>query len=182
MEQPLQTEPSAQAGRNRLSFPFKREPSTGGSRNSLLFGAKSPSSQTSLPGSPRARAAFASNLQHARSMPMAINPAMQAARGADMGRVSFSPAETFSADSGLDPAVFDFPSLAARSVSVVSNMSGVAPSGPSTRNHRRSGSLTRSSLVRDSIPPHSVRAKSASVGGTGSATLGRVSMPGAFEA
>jgi hypothetical protein len=64
------------------------------------------------------------------------------------------------ADASLaDPAVMDFPSLAARSTSMISNMSGVLPVPPAAApgRHRRSGSLTRCSL-----PPVSALSMSSS--------------------
>jgi hypothetical protein len=68
-----------------------------------------------------------------------------------------------------DPAVMDFPSLAARSVSMVSNMSGVSPTPPAAASgrHRRSGSLTRGSL-----PP----ASALGISSSGHDALARVSV------
>lgn len=178
-----------------------------------LFGDRGGSGSGGMPSSPRHRPTLAgqlqqSLLQHARSSPIAINPAGAAAGGdrwsldmqkpqhqqqhfnrfAELGRMSFVAAPR----SLPDPAVFDFPSLAARSVSTMSigNMSGVSGpslSGPSAaaaalqgqaqlppaaggRVHRRSGSLTRASL------PFGQERRSSTNGG--SITLNRSSLPG----
>jgi hypothetical protein len=199
--------PAAASAQGSMSdgLPFLRDSRSGGRSSFLgaLFGGGSGGSYSGMPSSPRSngRPTLAGQLQqnllkHARSQPIHINAGVAPAAGGD-GRWSFDltkQSNRFSdisrmsfvaaAPSLSDPAVFDFPSLAARSVSTISigNMSGVASATPSAtgppaaagRAHRRSGSLTRASL------PSGDKAHRSSISNSGSAsmTLSRVSVPG----
>lgn len=200
--------PAAASSQGSMSggLPFLRDSSRSGGRSSFLaalFGGAAGGSYSGKPTSPRSNGRLTlagqlqqSLLQHARSQPMHINAGVAPAAGgesrwsfdltkqsnrfSDISRMSFAAA----APSLSDPAIFDFPSLAARSVSTISisNMSGVPSATPSVtgppaaagRAHRRSGSLTRASLPSGDKAHRS----SISSGGSASMTLSRVSVPG----
>jgi hypothetical protein len=185
-------------------LPFLRDSSRSGGRSSFLgalFGGASGGSYSTMPSSPRpnGRPTLAGQLQqnilqHARSQPIHISVApaagqdarwsfdlaKQSNRFSDISRMSFVAA----APSLSDPAVFDFPSLAARSGSTISisNMSGVQSATPSVtgppaaagRAHRRSGSLTRASLPPGDKPHRNSNGS----GGSANMTLSRASVPG----